>query len=82
MLEYSAADTAEGGVNDSRLGSTSFSERASHFGLAFEGSFAVSPFLRLEGFYRPSLAAGAKYVHTLGAQIKIYFPFVDAVVCR
>lgn len=79
-LRYHATTLPEG-VNIERFGDEDITQRKGSFGLQLSGGYMVSPFLKVGGYWRPSLAGGG-YAHTLGASLTIYLPFVDAVVCK
>lgn len=64
-----------------RFGSESFTQRRPSFGFALSGGYHVSPFMKVGGYWRPSLAKGG-YAHSLGVVATIYLPFVEAVVCK
>lgn len=81
-LNYIAADTDGGGVNDDRFGSADLRDRHSTLGLFCETGVMVSPFLRLGAFWSPSIAFGGGYSHSVGAKLTIYLPFVNSVVCK
>ncbi len=79
-LRYHTAEQ-EGLPNIDRFGGESFTQRKGSFGLVVSGGYQVSPFLKVGGFWRPSVAGGG-YAHSLGVSATIYLPFVDAVVCK
>ena len=79
-LRYYAAEQ-EGAPNIERFGEDSFTQRKGSYGLIVSGGYQVSPFLKVGGFWRPSVAGGG-YAHSLGVSATIYLPFVDAVVCK
>ena len=82
VLNYVAADTANGGVNDERFGAESFTDRHTTFGAYYEVGFMVSPFLKTSAYYSPTIAFGGGYSHSVGARITICLPFVSSVVCK
>ncbi len=79
-LRYRTAEQ-EGAPNIGRFGEESFAQRKGSCGLIVSGGYQVSPFLKVGGFWRPSVAGGG-YAHSLGLSATIYLPFVDAVVCK
>ncbi|MBR2424035.1 MAG: hypothetical protein IKB18_02540 [Tidjanibacter sp.] len=79
-LRYRVA-TAEELPNIPLYGDTDFTQRKGSFGVAFAGGYQLSPFLKVGGYWRPSIAGGG-YAHSLGLVATIYLPFVDAVVCK
>lgn len=58
-----------------------YHDRSRGFGLDYNASYLVSPFLKVGAYYRPRIGGGG-YGHTLGAKITIYLPFINAVVCK
>lgn len=81
-LNYTAADDANGGVDDDRFGRADLRDRHTTLGLFYEAGVMVSPFLRLGAFWSPSVAFGGGYCHSVGAKLTIYLPFVNSVVCK
>ena len=79
-LNYHTA-TLEGEPNIDKYGDESFSQRKGSVGLVVSGGYQVSPFMKVGGFWRPSIA-GRGYAHSLGLSATIYLPFVEAVVCK
>lgn len=81
-LNYMAANTAEGGVDDARFGSADLRDRHTTFGLFYEVGYMISPFLKASASWEPAIAFGGGYSHSLGARITIFMPFVNSVVCK
>lgn len=82
VLNYTAADTQNGGVNDERFGAESFADSHTTLGTYYELGFMVSPFLKTSAYYSPTIAFGGGYSHSVGARITIYLPFISSVVCK
>lgn len=79
-LRYYTAEQ-EGANNIDRFGEEGFTQRKGSFGLVVSGGYQLSPFMKVGGFWRPSIAGGG-YAHSLGVSATIYLPFVDTVVCK
>ena len=81
-LQYYAADTANGGIDDLRFGSADVRDSHTTVGLFYEVGVMVSPFLRLGATWEPSVAFVGGYSHAVVAKLTIYLTFVNSVVCK
>lgn len=82
-LRYYAADVTQGGSNIDAYGAISFRDRHPLFGLRYEAGYMLSPFFKVGAFYEPSFGTdGSGYIHSWGARLTIYLPFISAVTCR
>lgn len=81
-LNYWAANTENGGIDNPRFGATDLKDSHTTLGLVYEAGCMVSPFLKLGAFWQPSIAFGGGYCHSIGARLTIYLPFVNSVVCK
>lgn len=82
-FRYYAADVAQGGSNIDAYGAYSFRDRHALLGVRYEAGYMISPFFKAGLFYEPSFGLdGSGYIHSWGARLTIYLPFVNAVVCK